>query len=66
MKLGSIMVLLMSLVFPFSASAQTCVDCHKKITPEIVSDWQLSKRSQNDTEIKTMSEELRRVKQIEE
>lgn len=29
------------------ASAQVCVDCHKKITPNIVVDWQNSKHSQN-------------------
>jgi len=28
------------------ASAQVCVDCHKNVTPNIVSDWQLSKHSQ--------------------
>jgi len=28
--------------------AQNCVNCHSKITPNIVSDWQLSKHSQND------------------
>ena len=28
--------------------AQECVNCHKKETPNIVSDWQLSKHSQND------------------
>src|SRR4030065_2332210 len=27
---------------------QQCVECHKKTTPNIVSDWQLSKHSQND------------------
>ena len=27
---------------------QDCVECHKKVTPNIVSDWQLSKHSQND------------------
>lgn len=27
-----------------------CIDCHKKVTPNIVSDWQLSKHSQNDIE----------------
>ncbi|MBZ5535891.1 MAG: cytochrome C [Acidobacteriia bacterium] len=26
---------------------QDCVECHKKVTPNIVSDWQLSKHSQN-------------------
>jgi hydroxylamine dehydrogenase len=29
------------------ARAQQCVDCHSKITPNIVSDWKLSKHSQN-------------------
>ncbi len=29
-------------------SAQECVNCHKQITPNIVSDWQASKHSQND------------------
>ena len=29
------------------ALAETCVDCHTKVTPGIVSDWQLSKHSQN-------------------
>jgi hydroxylamine dehydrogenase len=27
--------------------AQDCVECHKKVTPNIVSDWQLSKHSKN-------------------
>jgi hypothetical protein len=27
--------------------ADTCVECHRKTTPNIVSDWQLSKHSQN-------------------
>jgi hypothetical protein len=30
-----------------TAYAQVCVECHKKITPNIVSDWQLSKHNQN-------------------
>ena len=29
-----------------SAFAQTCENCHNKITPSIVQDWQLSKHSQ--------------------
>ena len=29
---------------------QTCVECHKKTTPNIVSDWQVSKHSQNDVD----------------
>ncbi len=35
------------------AAAQSCVDCHKDITPNIVSDWQLSKHSQNDVDCST-------------
>ncbi len=30
-----------------SVAAQQCVECHKKVTPNIVSDWQLSKHAQN-------------------
>jgi hypothetical protein len=32
------------------ATAQKCVECHKQVTPKIVSDWQLSKHSQNDVD----------------
>jgi len=32
------------------ASAQVCVNCHKTVTPGIVSDWQLSKHSQNEVD----------------
>lgn len=30
--------------------ASNCVNCHKKITPNIVSDWELSKHSKNDVD----------------
>ncbi len=43
----TIFLVLMSLIFVSATSAQVCVECHKKITPNIVSDWQLSKHSQN-------------------
>ncbi len=33
-----------------TASAQECVKCHKDVTPNIVSDWQLSKHSQNEVD----------------
>jgi len=32
------------------AVAQKCVQCHKNVTPYIVSDWQLSKHSQNEVD----------------
>ncbi|MGQ9632299.1 MAG: multiheme c-type cytochrome [bacterium] len=35
------------LSFASVASAQECVKCHKGVTPNIVSDWQLSKHSQS-------------------
>ena len=31
-------------------SAQTCIECHKKVTPNIVTDWQVSKHSKNGIE----------------
>jgi hypothetical protein len=43
----TILIILLSLIFVSGASAQVCVECHKKITPNIVSDWQLSKHNQN-------------------
>lgn len=39
--------LVMSFFLVSGVSAQMCVDCHQKVTPGIVSDWQLSKHSQN-------------------
>ena len=40
-------VAVISLFFAGAASAQTCVECHRQVTPNVVSDWQLSKHSQN-------------------
>jgi hydroxylamine dehydrogenase len=37
----------MSTAFISAASAQVCVECHKKVTPGIVTDWQLSKHHKN-------------------
>jgi len=34
------------LITPAVKAADECVDCHKKVTPNIVSDWQLSKHGQ--------------------
>jgi hypothetical protein len=36
------------IVLASSAAGPTCIACHRKVTPSIVSDWQLSKHSQND------------------
>ncbi len=43
----TMLVLFSSLALISAASAQVCVECHKKITPNIVSDWQLSRHYQN-------------------
>jgi hypothetical protein len=37
-------------VFCVGAFAQECVTCHEKVTPNIVSDWQLSTHSQNEVD----------------
>ena len=39
--------ILLSMLIASPALAQQCVECHKTVTPGIVSDWQLSKHSQN-------------------
>ncbi len=47
MVFGMILTIWLSMLFVSAAPAQVCVECHKKITPNIVSDWQLSKHRQN-------------------
>lgn len=41
-------IALLSLVLTAGVYAQECVECHKTITPNIVSDWNLSEHSKND------------------
>ncbi len=46
-------ILIFMLAFLFMASfafPSTCIECHKTQTPNIVSDWQLSKHSANDVD----------------
>jgi hypothetical protein len=43
----TVLFISLSLIIVSTAFAQECVECHKKTTPDIVSDWQLSKHSQN-------------------
>jgi hypothetical protein len=50
MSLRVLVLLLASLLLVFEASADDCVDCHTKVTPNIVSDWKLSKHSQEEVE----------------
>ena len=42
--------LALSVLLAATAFAQECVECHKKVTPGIVSDWQLSKHSKGGLE----------------
>ena len=46
-KVQTILMVLVGIFLASSASAQVCVTCHKKVTPNIVIDWQLSKHSKN-------------------
>ncbi len=43
-----IVPLFLSLSLASGLLGQECIECHKKTTPSIVSDWQASKHSQND------------------
>ncbi|GAB4177546.1 MAG: hypothetical protein Kow00108_13100 [Calditrichia bacterium] len=44
----SLLVLLGILVLNMVGYGNTCVDCHKKETPGIVSDWKISKHAENE------------------
>ena len=50
MELKPYVIILMSIALCGVVHAQDCVSCHKKVTPNIVSDWRLSKHSQNDVD----------------
>ena len=54
----SIVIILMSIALCAGAYAQQCIDCHKKVTPNIVSDWQISKHSQNEVNCSVCHGEL--------
>ena len=47
MKQTSLLVIFSLLIFTSIMLAENCIDCHTKITPNIISDWQLSKHSSN-------------------
>jgi len=51
MKL-KLLVLLLFLIVSVGAvfSEQQCIECHKKVTPNIVNDWKLSKHSENEVD----------------
>jgi len=45
-RIALIVVFVTSAAWAQSSAANSCVDCHAKATPKIVSDWKLSKHSQ--------------------
>uniref|UniRef100_A0A7V2ZL07 Cytochrome C n=1 Tax=Ignavibacterium album TaxID=591197 RepID=A0A7V2ZL07_9BACT len=49
----SILAFLITLSLSYFVSAANCVNCHKMVTPNVVSDWQISKHSQNDVGCET-------------
>lgn len=48
MSLKFIYVFFVGLILTSYTLGQNCIDCHSKVTPSIVSDWKLSKHSQNE------------------
>ena len=46
----TIRILVLAFLASMAAMAADCVECHKKITPNIVSDWEISKHSQNSVD----------------
>lgn len=48
MKSQLIVVIFTVLFLVLGVNADICIDCHQKITPNIVKDWELSKHSEND------------------
>ncbi|MBW2146749.1 MAG: cytochrome C [Deltaproteobacteria bacterium] len=51
MKWSAAILYLTILFLATGASAnEVCMECHKKVTPKIFSDWQLSKHSRNDVD----------------
>jgi len=52
------LLLVLGLSLTVAAFSQECVECHKDVSPYIVSDWQLSKHSQNDVNCSVCHGEL--------
>lgn len=53
MKIGILAALVAVLFLTPAAQAQECMECHRKVTPNIVSDWELSKHSKNKVDCST-------------
>jgi uncharacterized CHY-type Zn-finger protein len=48
LKIKASIVFLGIIILSLRAYGQECVECHKEVTSHVVSDWQLSKHSQNE------------------
>ena len=48
MNLRIVVQILILFVYSSILTAQNCINCHQKITPKAVTDWQISKHSQNE------------------
>lgn len=53
MRLKPILIIFCLAVLAAPLAAQECIKCHREATPNIVSDWQLSKHSQEDVDCTT-------------
>ncbi len=53
MKPVTLFLVLTLLLLAGSSFAQDCITCHYQVTPKAVSDWQLSKHSDNDVDCAT-------------
>jgi hypothetical protein len=45
-----IVILFLFILFQVTVQAETCIECHSNETPRIVSDWEISKHSENDVD----------------
>jgi hypothetical protein len=60
LKKALLLVSAMALVCA-GAFAEDCLTCHKKVTPNIVTDWQISRHSQNDVDCSTCHGDLHKT-----
>jgi hypothetical protein len=51
--LSLLLVLLIGLIINFNSYPNKCINCHNTVTPNIVTDWQLSLHSKNDVSCET-------------
>ena len=50
MRMRRLVMIIVCLALTGAAYGQACLECHQKVTPNIVGDWKLSKHSQNDVD----------------